>query len=83
MTPKCRSSAITEAPEEIASVFFPNKIWRENVTCGAAQPKQKSELPQSAGKAGSGARAKAAYGGADTFPSKVFVGTLAAEGHCA
>jgi hypothetical protein len=33
---------------EIFSVVFPNKIWRETVTRWAAQPKQKSELPQGA-----------------------------------
>src|SRR5208283_394048 len=33
---------------EIFSAFFPNKIWRETVTRRAAQPKQKSELPQGA-----------------------------------
>jgi len=33
---------------EIFSALFPNKIWRETVTRKAAQPKQKSELPQGA-----------------------------------
>ncbi len=46
--PKCRSSAFTEGPEKSFRALLPNKIWRETVTRRAAQPKQKSELPQGA-----------------------------------
>src|SRR5215472_12251089 len=44
---------------EIFSRQFANKISRETVTRRAVQPKQKSELPQGACKAPSGARTKA------------------------
>jgi hypothetical protein len=44
---------------EIFSSQFANKISRETVTRRAAEPKQKSELPQGACQAPSGARTKA------------------------
>src|ERR1022692_4383086 len=46
--PKCRSSAFTEAPEKSFRRSFRKRFGGTKQPAGAAQPKQKSELPQGA-----------------------------------
>jgi hypothetical protein len=58
-------------------VYFPTKILRETVTRRAAQPKQKSELPQGAWKSPEAVpEHETGHGMADTYRSKVFICVL-------